>query len=109
MTIYYITADGRIVNNHDITRAYKKTDEATPFSAFREAWLAGRGGRQVEVTVDQLIVAGQLREAASLFAERYGCGIERAKNAVYAMRNAMRAEDGTWLVQAEAGVSEAAA
>lgn len=108
-TTYYITADGRIVNNHDITRSYKQTDETIPFPAFREAWLAGCGGRRAQVSVDDLIVAGQLREAASLFNERYGCGIERAKNAVYTMREAMKAPDGTWLVKSGVSVPAVAA
>lgn len=109
MTIYYITADGRIVNNHDITRAYKKTDETIPFSSFREAWLAGCGGQKIYMTVDKLILAGQLREAVSLFNERYGCGIERAKNAVYSMLDAMRTADGTWLVKSGVCAPEVAA
>ena len=108
-TTYYITADGRIVNNHDITRSYKQTDETIPFPAFREAWLAGCGGRRAQIDVDDLIIAGQMREAASLFNERYGCGIERAKNAVYTMREAMRTADGTWLVRSRASVPEVAA
>ncbi len=109
MTIYYITANGRIVNNHDITRAYKKTDETIPFPAFREAWLSGCGGRRARVNVDDLIIVGQVREAISLFNERTNCGIERAKNAVYSMLDAMRAEDGTRLVKSRVGVFDMAA
>ena len=108
-TTYYITADGRIVNNHDITRSYKQTDETIPFPAFRDAWLAGCGGRRAQISVDDLIIAGQMREAASLFNERYGCGIERAKNAVYTMREAMQTVDRTWLVQSRANAPEVAA
>ena len=108
-TTYYITANGDIVNNHDITRAYKKTDETIPFNDFRATWLSDCGGRRAQVSVDDLIIAGQLREAASLFNERYGCGIERAKNAVYTMREAMRAPDGTWLVNSGVSVPAVAA
>lgn len=109
MTIYYITADGRIVNNHDITRAYKKTDEIIPFPSFREAWLAGCGGRRAKVSVDDLIIARQIREAISFFNELTNCGIERAKNAVYTMLDAMRTADGIWLVKSGVCAPEVAA
>ena len=58
-TTYYITADGRIVNNHDITRSYKQTDETIPFPTFREAWLAGCGGRRAQVSVTILLSQGR--------------------------------------------------
>ena len=109
MTSYYITSSGKIVNNHDITRAYKKTDEAIPFASFRDAWLAGCGGRRVRVSVDDLLIAGQTREAVALFNELTHCGTERAKNAVYSMLNAMRTSDGTWLVKSKIYTLSAAA
>lgn len=89
MTTYYTTKDGKILNNHDVTRAYKQTDGTVPFARFRDDFLAQRGARKINMTVDALIQAGMFREAAALFNERYKCGPERAKNTVYMMRAAL--------------------
>lgn len=89
MTTYYTTASGEVINNHDITRAYQQTDGSVPFHEFQTSFLKERGAHKTDMTCDELIKIGQFREAVFLFNERYKCGYERAKNAVYSMKAAM--------------------
>lgn len=89
MTIYFRTSDGGIVNNHDITRAYKNTDGSVPFKEFSKKWLKERGAKKDDsICTDDLIKVGQIREAIQFFAGLTGCSIEQAKNAVYTMKAA---------------------
>lgn len=82
MTTYYVDKNGGIINNHDISRAYKQTDESVPFGKFREHMLRQLGAVKADVTADDLILAGKFHEAAMRFQELTGCSFERAKNTV---------------------------
>lgn len=91
MTTYFRTADGGIVSNHDISRAYKATEQTVPFHEFQTDWLYDRGARRDNhVTVDDLILSGQIKEAIYRFREMTGCTYDRAKNAVYTLKDAFR-------------------
>lgn len=88
-TNYFRTADGGIVTGYDLSQAYKKTDGSVPFKEFSKSWLKERGAvRDDSICTDDLIKAGQVREAVRYFANLTGCSVERAKNAVYAMKAA---------------------
>lgn len=89
MTTYFRTADGGIVSNHDITRAYKDSGETVPFKEFSRNWLHEKGAKKDDsICTDDLIKAGQIREAIYYFNNLTGCGIDRAKIAVNAMKAA---------------------
>lgn len=89
MTTYYRATDGSILSSHEISKAYNATDKAVPFREFSRDWLVAHDAkRDPKITVDDLILAGQIREAVFRFKEVTGCSYDRAKNAVYTMKAA---------------------
>lgn len=85
MNTYYRTLSGALITEDDIRRAYKTAPAGVSYARF----LNGCGAVEINPTVDDLVKAGRLSEAADLFNGRYNCGYERARNTIQMMRIAL--------------------